>query len=67
MARAPETRFNCPQCSAVYRVVRVEIPRAADEEVACVNCGSALPPREDKFALKYFLVSPRTPTGRPRR
>ena len=49
-------RFNCANCGALYKVVRVEAPTAADRDIACLSCGVPLEAREGRFALKYFLV-----------
>jgi transcription elongation factor Elf1 len=57
MAEPEETRFNCPNCNAQYKVVRVEAPALANvEEITCVICSAPLQARDDKFVLKYFLV-----------
>jgi predicted RNA-binding Zn-ribbon protein involved in translation (DUF1610 family) len=56
------TPFECPNCGAQYKLVRVETDRALpNEELPCRNCGEPLNGREGKFVLKYFLV------GNPRR
>jgi predicted Zn finger-like uncharacterized protein len=68
MAEPEETRFNCPNCSAQYKVVKVEAPALANvEEVTCLNCGAALQARDGKFVLKYFLVGPKTKRERRKR
>lgn len=68
MAEPAETRFNCPNCGAQYKIVPVEAPAVASvEDVTCVNCGTALPARDGKFALKYFLVGPKTKPDRRKR
>ena len=48
--------FKCPNCSAEYRVVRVEADLAKDREITCRKCGGPLVGREGKFILKYFLL-----------
>jgi predicted Zn finger-like uncharacterized protein len=68
MAEPAETRFNCPTCSARYKVVEVEAPALASvEEVTCVNCGAALQARDGRLARKYFLVDPKTRRDRHKR
>lgn len=68
MPEPSETRFDCPNCGARYKVVRVDAPPLAnEEEVTCVNCGVAFQGREGRFALKYFLVSPKTRRDRRKR
>jgi transposase-like protein len=51
------SRFNCPNCSAHYEVVRVEAENVAvDRELACLSCGAPLQSRRGRFVLKYFLL-----------
>jgi predicted RNA-binding Zn-ribbon protein involved in translation (DUF1610 family) len=51
-----DARFDCSQCGARYVIIRVEVPSAGNEQVACVKCGANLPARDGRFALKYFLM-----------
>ena len=50
--------FKCPNCNALYQVIRVESgPEATtDQEVPCRACGAPLAARDDEFVLKYFLL-----------
>ena len=50
--------FHCPNCNALYKVVKVEAgPETPDVEVVtCRSCGGPLAAREGNFVLKYFLV-----------
>ena len=49
--------FNCPNCNALYQVVQAEAgPETVYSEIACRSCSAALPGREGKFVLKYFLL-----------
>jgi predicted RNA-binding Zn-ribbon protein involved in translation (DUF1610 family) len=48
------TRFQCPNCQAQYKVVRVEASPTDDQPLVCLSCGGPLHNREGKFALKYF-------------
>ena len=49
--------FKCPNCDALYQVVRVEaLPEARDHEIKCLVCGEPLAAREGEFVLKYFLL-----------
>jgi hypothetical protein len=51
------SRSNCPNCDAVYEVVRVEAEDVAvDRELACLSCGAPLQARQGRFVLKYFLL-----------
>lgn len=48
-------KFQCPNCEAGYKVVRVEAARTGeDRQLTCLGCGAPLLNREGKFALKYF-------------
>lgn len=67
MASSPRSRFNCPNCGAVYEVVYVEAENVAiDRELACLSCGAPLQARQGGFALKYFLLE-RSYSVTPRR
>src|SRR5262245_19807051 len=49
--------FRCPNCHALYRVVKVEAGlETVDREIKFRNCGAPLVGREGNFVLKYFLV-----------
>ena len=51
------TPFTCPNCNALYQVVKVEAgPETDDREITCRACGGPLAGREGKFVLKYFLL-----------
>jgi hypothetical protein len=70
MATAQESRFQCPNCGAVYQLVRVVAETVAvDRELTCLGCGGSLQGREGRFVLKYFLlerphaVTPRRAVG----
>ena len=55
--RKVSTRFDCPNCGAIYRVIRAAAgPETMDREITCRSCGGPLHSREDGFILKYFLV-----------
>ena len=45
------TRFQCPNCEAAYRIVRVEAPPARDDhQLICLSCKGPLHNR----SMKYF-------------
>ena len=49
--------FTCPNCRALYQVVKVEAgPETTGHEIACRVCGVPLAGREGKSVLKYFLL-----------
>jgi hypothetical protein len=49
--------FNCPNCSALYQVVKVEAgPETIARQLTCRACGGPLLGREGKFVIKYFLL-----------
>jgi predicted RNA-binding Zn-ribbon protein involved in translation (DUF1610 family) len=62
------TPFECPNCGAQYKLVRVETETALPEQkIACRKCGGPLPATEGPFILKYFLVGrSRRKTSSPR-
>jgi hypothetical protein len=48
--------FTCPNCQALYQVVKVERGlETVDRDVAC-SCGSPLPGREGNFVLKFHAA-----------
>jgi len=51
--------FQCPDCQAQYKVVRVEASPTHDRPLVCLSCGGPLHNREGKFALKYFRTGER--------
>ncbi len=57
LMRKVSRRFDCPNCGAIYRVIRAEAgPETMDREISCRSCGGPLRGREGRFVLKYFLV-----------
>jgi predicted Zn finger-like uncharacterized protein len=49
--------FKCPDCGAVYQVVKVEAgPETVDRQVRCRAYGALLGGRDGEFVLKYFLL-----------
>ncbi len=58
--------FECPNCAAKYKLVRVEAPRepTTDRAITCLSCGGPLNGREGPFVLKYFLVTPKRLSNR---
>jgi hypothetical protein len=51
--------FNCPNCNALYHVVRVEAePETKDRQRTCRDCGCPFRGREGKNVLKYLLLRP---------
>ena len=56
------TPFECPNCGAQCKLVRLETDETLpDQQLNCHNCEGTLHGREGEFILKYFLVD------RPRR
>ena len=51
--------FQCPDCQAQYKVVRVEASPTDDRPLVCLSCGGPLHNRDGKFALKYFRTGER--------
>ena len=57
MAGVRFNSFTCPNCNALYQLVRVEAGHETGQrEPTCRSCGAPLPSREGVFALKYFLL-----------
>jgi transcription elongation factor Elf1 len=49
--------FTCPNCEALYQIVKVEAgPETDSRAIACRACGAPLAGREGNFVLKYFLL-----------
>jgi hypothetical protein len=49
--------FHCPNCNALYQVVKVEAgPETTARQITCRPCGAPLPSRHGKFIMKYFLL-----------
>jgi predicted RNA-binding Zn-ribbon protein involved in translation (DUF1610 family) len=46
-------RYNCPNCDALYDVVKVEAgPETTIRQLTCRSCGGPLTAREGNFVLK---------------
>jgi predicted RNA-binding Zn-ribbon protein involved in translation (DUF1610 family) len=53
----PASPFNCPNCKALYQLVKVEAPPVMSErQLTCLSCGGPLHAREGRFVLKYFFT-----------
>jgi predicted RNA-binding Zn-ribbon protein involved in translation (DUF1610 family) len=64
---ASSSRFNCPNCGALYEVVHVEAENVAiDRELACLSCDAPLQSRQGRFVLKYFLLGRSHSASTPR-
>ena len=51
------SRFDCPNCGAKYKLVRVEAdPKTINRQITCRSCGAPFHGREGTLALKYFMV-----------
>jgi hypothetical protein len=57
----PETMVRtCPNCDALYKVVRLEAePNVKFREITCKACGGPLQGRDGHSIFKYFLVGDR--------
>jgi predicted RNA-binding Zn-ribbon protein involved in translation (DUF1610 family) len=57
MPNIQSVKFICPNCGALYRLVRAEAgPKSGDREITCRSCGAPLQGRKGRFILKYFLI-----------
>ena len=64
MPSPPVFMRNCPNCDAMYQVLKAEAgPETDSRQIACRVCGGPLVSREGKTVLKYFLLRSAT---RPR-
>jgi predicted Zn finger-like uncharacterized protein len=49
--------FRCPNCGALYQVVKVDAgPETVDRQIECRTCGTPFVGREGTLVLKYFLL-----------
>ena len=54
---AADTSFHCPNCNALYQVVKVEAgPETVGRETTCLCCEAPLIGREGNLVVKYFLL-----------
>jgi DNA-directed RNA polymerase subunit RPC12/RpoP len=67
MPKSSPVRFDCPNCGAKYKLVKVEADPTRDREIACRSCGGPLDGWEGVFALKYFMVERPRPQAEMRR
>jgi predicted RNA-binding Zn-ribbon protein involved in translation (DUF1610 family) len=57
-AKRSTTYFNCPNCGALYHLIKVESgPETVDQEISCRSCGGPLQGREGGLVLKYLLIN----------
>src|SRR5262249_26168771 len=57
MTEPLSTPFNCPNCRAEYRLVRLEArPDTIDRELYCIACAGRLNGCEGGLVLKYLFV-----------
>ena len=72
MATAQALRFNCPNCGALYQLIRIEAASVtadsimADRQIECLTCGTPLQGRQGRYVLKYFLPDSSHRVGRRR-
>ena len=66
VSKAGAVRFNCPNCNALYHLIKVEAgANTVDRQSTCRVCGAPFPWREGRHVCKYFLL--REPSRRDRR
>ena len=50
--------FHCPNCNALYQVVKVEAgPETGYRAINCRACGAPLPPREASSSSSIFCFA----------
>ena len=60
MRKSQVTRFNCPNCDALYMVVHVQAaPLTLYRQITCRSCDGPLEAQKGRFILKYFLLEER--------
>ena len=53
VGRSSFISFTCPNCQALYQIVKVEAgPESVSHDVPCRVCGAPLAGREGKLVLK---------------
>jgi predicted Zn finger-like uncharacterized protein len=68
MAALGKPSFTCPNCNALYQIVRQEAgPDTVDRQITCRACGAPFNGREGKFLLKYFMLRKAARTRRWRK
>jgi hypothetical protein len=56
MAADELSSFHCPNCDALYQVVKVDAgPETVAREITCRCCETPLIGREGNLVVKYFL------------
>lgn len=67
MATAQALRFQCPNCDALYQLIRIETDSVtADRQIECLTCGAPLQGRDGRYLLKYFLLGSSQRVGKRR-
>ena len=57
MSGPPPSAFNCPNCDALYQVIKTEAgPETVDREITCRSRGAPFQGRDGKFVVKYFML-----------
>jgi hypothetical protein len=57
MAADKPSSFHCPNCNALYQVIKVETgPETVGREITCLCCEAPLIGREGNLVVKYFLL-----------
>ena len=56
--------FKCPDCGALYRVIKVEAgPETVDHQVSCRACGAPLDGRDRQFVPQIFPLADPGPSA----
>jgi hypothetical protein len=60
MPKSQVSRFNCPNCDALYMLVQVPAaPLLLYRQITCRSCDGPLEAQKGRFILKYFLLEER--------
>ena len=63
MPRSMAGHFNCPNCNALYQLVKAEAGPETNNrrEITCRACGGPLPGRDGDIRLQIFSVAESRP------
>jgi predicted Zn finger-like uncharacterized protein len=60
MANNRPPLFFCPNCKALYRVIKTEAgPETTDQDVICQECKAPFPAREGRYLFSNILCCER--------
>ena len=55
VSKSAAVNFNCPNCNALYQLVKAEAgPETDDRKITCRACGAPLPARDGMLSANIF-------------